>query len=202
MKRAVTTITLLVSGLIMGFGVFVRWKPLDVAKAGLSSWGVAIAALALGLGAINLIQVQVGNVASGKDVVYSLTTLVGFGVMAVVGIATQQTGPVYSFLWQRLALPLGETVFSLLAFYLVTALYRSFRARSIETWILLGTAVVMVLGNTPLIGLVSRQISPLANWFLSYPNTAAIRAVRVSAAVGALAAAIRAFAGLDNRAIG
>lgn len=202
MKRVVTTITLLVSGVIMGFGVFIRWAPLDAAKAGLASWGVAIAAMALGLGAVNLIQIQARNVASHKEVVYSLTTLLGFGVMATVGIATNQSGAVYNFIWQRFALPLGETVFSLLAFFLVTALFRSFRARSLETCILLGTALVMVLGNTPFIGLISGKISPLANWFLSYPNTAAIRAVRVSAAVGALASAIRAFAGLDNRAIG
>ena len=202
MKRAFPLTALTVSGIIMVVNFFVKYKPLNSIGSGLSSWGVIIAAFSLGLGAVNLVQVQYRNIRSGKNTLNSVTAIAGMVIMAVIGILTGQKGTVFTFLFSNMLQPLGDTVFSLLAFYIASASYRAFRAKSIETWILLGAAAVLILGNTPFIGLLSDKIPVIANWFLNNPTVAARRAITVSAAIGGLAAALRAFAGLDARVTG
>lgn len=202
MKRLLPLSILVISGLLMASNFYVKYKPLNAMSSTLSTWGVIVAAFSLGLGAVNLFQIQIKNVRSGKNVVNSVAAMLGFLVMAVAGIATGQKGDLYTFLFSRMLQPLGDTVFSLLAFYIASASYRAFRARNFETIILLVSAVVLILGNTPLIGLVSKQIPVLANWFLNNPSVAAKRAITVSIAIGGLAAALRAFAGLDTRVTG
>lgn len=202
MKRVFPLTALTVSGLIMAANFYVKYKPLNSMGTGLAGWGVIVAAFSLGLGAVNLIQVQVKNIRSGKNAVNGVVAIASLVVMAVVGIVTGQKGQVYTFLFTNMLQPLGDTVFSLLAFYIASASYRAFRARSVETCILLGAAVVLILGNTPFIGLVSSRIPVVANWFLNNPTVAARRAITVSAAIGGLAAALRAFAGLDARVTG
>ncbi len=202
MKRALPLTALTVSGLIMAANFYIKYPPLNSMGSGLSAWGVIIAAFALGLGAVNLVQVQVKNISSGKNMLNGTVAIVSMAVMAIVGIATGQKGATYTFLFSNMLQPLGDTVFSLLAFYIASASYRAFRARSVETWILLAAAGVLILGNTPFIGLVSDKIPVVANWFLNNPTVAARRAITVSASIGALAAALRAFAGLDARVTG
>jgi hypothetical protein len=202
MKRALPLTALTISGIVMVANFFFKYKPLNNVGSGLSAWGVIIAAFALGLGAVNLVQVQVRNIRSGKNTLNGIVAIVGMLVMAAVGIATGQKGSFYTFLFANILQPLGDTVFSLLAFYIASASYRAFRARSAETWILLAAAAILILGNTPFIGLISGKIPVVANWFLNNPTVAARRAITVSASIGALAAAIRAFAGLDARVTG
>lgn len=199
MKRALPLLVLTASGVIMIANFYIQYKPLNNLGKGLLNWGIVIAAFSLGLGAVNLIQTKVKNVASNKDVVCSLATIVAFAVMAVAGIVTDQKGEMYTFLFKNMLQPLGDTVFALLAFYIASASYRAFRFKTFETAVLLVSALIMLLGNTPLMGLVSKQLPNWANWVLTTPTVAARRAITVSAAIGALAAALRAFLGLETR---
>lgn len=202
MKRVLPLTALTISGILMVANFYIKYKPLNTMASGLSAWGVIIAAFALGLGAVNLVQVQVRNIRTGKNTFNGIVAVAAMVIMAAVGIATGQKGTLYTFMFSKMLQPLGDTVFSLLAFYIASASYRAFRARSVETWVLLVAAAVMILGNTPFIGLVSDKIPVVANWFLNNPTVAARRAITVSASIGALAAALRAFAGLDARITG
>lgn len=199
MKKTLPMIVLTGCGIIMAASFYLRGEPLNKLGTGLLTWGVIVAAFSLGLGAVNLVQLHLNNVSSGKNVVYSVATIASFFVMALLGIASSQKGDAYTFLFKNMLQPLGDTVFALLAFYVATATYRAFRVRNIATGVLLASALIMLLGNTPMIGLVSEKIPVLANWVLTTPTVAARRGITVCAAVGALAAAIRAFTGLESR---
>lgn len=202
MRRMVSLTVLGVSGILTVANYYIRWKPLNTIASSLLTWGMIIAAFSLGIGATNLLRIQIKNVTSRKSALSSLATIIAFFTMAGLGIASEQKGEAFMFLFKNMLQPLGDTVFSLLAFYIASASYRAFRAKSIETFILLGAALMMILGNTPFIGLISLKIPACASWIIKTPVAAGTRAIMVCSAIGGLAAALRAFVGLDTGVTG
>ncbi|HEY3265861.1 MAG TPA: hypothetical protein VGM37_02955 [Armatimonadota bacterium] len=105
---------------------------------------------------------------------------------------------------------LGSTMFSLLAFFIVSAAYRAFRVRSAEAILLLGSAIVMMLGLTPLgtafvtgfIPLNSPyaflKLESLSEWILLVLNGACQRALLFGVAVGLMATSLRIWLSLER----
>lgn len=105
---------------------------------------------------------------------------------------------------------LGSTMFSLLAFFIVSAAYRAFRVRSFESILLLGSALIMMLGLTPLgthfitgkIPLDSPyaflKLERISEWILLVLNGAAQRALLFGIAVGLMATSMRIWLSLER----
>ena len=105
---------------------------------------------------------------------------------------------------------LGATVFSLLAFYIVSAAYRAFRVRSPEAVMLLAAAMIMMLGLTPLgtyvltgwiqpdSALAGLKMESIAEWILTILNGAAQRALIFGIAVGLIATSLRIWLSLER----
>src|SRR6185436_7874526 len=95
--------------------------------------------------------------------------------------------------------PLQATMFALLAFYVASATFRAFRARSLEaTLLLVAGAVVMLgqvsLGNEWTGGLAGEVKDFLMNNFVK----AAERAIVIGASFGVLATGLRIVLGLER----
>jgi len=98
-----------------------------------------------------------------------------------------------------LFVPLGSAMFALLAFYIATAAYRSFRIRSIESSLLMLTAVIVMLGQIPQGSLyISSDLPVLRLWLLKNISTPAFRAIFFGAAIAGLAMAIRIWLSLER----
>ncbi|MCB0323890.1 MAG: hypothetical protein KDD69_09965 [Bdellovibrionales bacterium] len=95
--------------------------------------------------------------------------------------------------------PLGAAMFSLLAFYIATAAYRSFRIRSAEALIMMIAAVVVTLGQIPHGPLYVWQGLPGARlWMLENLSTPAFRAIFFGSAIAGLAMAVRMWLSLER----
>ena len=95
--------------------------------------------------------------------------------------------------------PLGSAMFALLAFYIVSAAYRSFRFRSWEAVVLMIPAVIVMLGQIPHGPLyVYHGLPELRRWLLEYLNTPAFRAIFFGSAVAGLAMSIRIWLSLEK----
>lgn len=104
-----------------------------------------------------------------------------------------------SLLNNGLFIPLGSAMFSLLAFYIASAAYRSFRVRSLESSLLMLTAVIVMLGQIPQGSLyISESLPAIRLWLLKNISTPAFRAIFFGASIAGLAMAIRIWLSLEQ----
>ena len=130
----------------------------------------------------------------------AMVTMVVSGFVHPVQI--RSGGP---FQWQfdYLLVPMQSTMFSTLAFYIVSAAYRAFRARTKEATILLITAIIVMLGRVP-IGeyIFGPNLPKLTEWILNTPNMAAQRGIILGVGLASIATAMRIIFGIERTYMG
>ncbi|MCP4631446.1 MAG: hypothetical protein GY855_00860, partial [candidate division Zixibacteria bacterium] len=104
-------------------------------------------------------------------------------------------------LFTYILIPIQATIFSLLAFYVASAAYRAFRARSVLATLLLLTAFVVMLRIIPL-GPISSYNQALVGWILSVPNLAAKRAIIMGVGLGMIATSMKIILGIERQYLG
>jgi hypothetical protein len=93
-------------------------------------------------------------------------------------------------------------MFALLAFFIASAAFRAFRARNAEAALLLGAAILIMLGRVPIGRAMSDVLPQISDWILSVPNNAGRRAIMMGAALGAIATSLRVILGLERSHLG
>ncbi|MBN2802340.1 MAG: hypothetical protein JXR91_04525 [Deltaproteobacteria bacterium] len=130
---------------------------------------------------------------------YSLITVVSMVAMIIAGFTGGiQDGSVFSDWFKYLISPIEATMFSLLAFFVASAAFRAFRARSAGAAVLLVSATIVMLAMIPFI---SEGVPLLKDWsefILNYPNTAAKRAILIGVSLGAISVALKNIFGVDK----
>lgn len=131
---------------------------------------------------------------------------IGPGQMAVVvpnlTIKWGPEGRVYTWLYDHVFAPCNATMFALLAFFIASAAFRAFRARNTEAALLLGAAIIIMLGRAPIGRAMSDMLPEISDWILDVPNNAGRRAIMMGAALGAIATSLRVILGLERSHLG
>ena len=104
----------------------------------------------------------------------------------------------FNFAFDYVLLPLSATIFALLAFYVASAAFRAFRARNVQSALLLVTAVVVMIGRVPVGKAIWGGFPQLQDWIMIWPNTAGQRAILIGAAIGMIATGIRIIFGIER----
>jgi hypothetical protein len=89
-------------------------------------------------------------------------------------------------------------MFALLGVYIAAAAYRAFRIRSLESALMMGAALVVMLGQISFGRMISEDLPQLRQWLLEVPNSAAFRAIRLGAGVAGLMLAIRMWLSIES----
>ena len=116
---------------------------------------------------------------------------------------------VYTFLFFGLYRNLDATMFSILAFYIVSAAYRAFRIRSGEAAVLMIVALILMMGQVPVGMAVTNwikadgpmgifRIEKFSQFVLSAINGPVQRAISFGIGLGALAMALRIWLSLER----
>jgi hypothetical protein len=113
-----------------------------------------------------------------------------------------QLGSKYAWLITNVFNPAQATMFSLLGFFIASAAYRTFRARTAESAFLLIAAVIVIFGRVPLGGLIWDQIPAWADWIMGYPNLAAKRGILIGVSLGIVGTALRVIFGIERAYVG
>jgi len=170
----------------------------------LTNGGMVIASFTYILGVLNIVIVNVNKIKHGQDVVHKYTLLAGFILMILVGfIWGTDEGLPFQWMYNTVYVPLQATMFSLLAFYIASAAFRAFRARSVEATLLLAAATLVMLGRVP-VGeeYVWSRLPDISTWIMDFPNMAGKRAILIGAALGAISTGLRVIIGMERSYMG
>lgn len=112
----------------------------------------------------------------------------------------------FQWLYDFLYSPLVATMFSILAFYVASAAYRAFRARSVEGTMLLVAAFLVMIGRVSIGYVLYRKVGVpfpwIADWIMGVLNAAGQRAIMIGAALGIVSASLRMLLGLEQTYLG
>lgn len=202
-KRSVPMAVVLVCGVLQVIDYFFKIGVVNRSAQEIRTWVSLVSVFALGLGAVNVLRVHVRRAQQDplKNVA-SVLLIVTFLITIIIGLAGGQSSPPYKFIFDYIIVPTGSAIFSLLAFYIGTAAYRAFRARTVEAAILLVTGCIVMLGKVPL----GQKILPFApqwtTWIMQVLNVGGQRGVMIAGAIGFVAVSLRIIAGIDRRTYG
>ncbi len=167
-------------------------------------WLRVIASFGIVLGIASLVSRHFVKIRKRQhDWQYSIITLVSFVVVCVLGIVKgKQPGTFFAWNFSYVLVPLDATMFSLLAFFMASAAYRTFRARTPEATLLLIAAVIVMLGRVPIGESISRHLPGFTEWLMSVPTVAAKRAIIFGVALGSIATSLRIMLGIERSHLG
>ncbi len=200
MPTRLPLIICLVSGVIMFLQYFSRHPVAKlIYQTVTNDWWQVIFAFTLIVGVAGFIKITLRKISQKKDTTYSLIAMGGLILMPILALIGG-TGIESPFQWafENLLAPMQATVFSLLAFFVASASFRGFRARSIPAAILLATALLVLIGRVPLAEYISESIPEFTFWIKNYPSMAARRAILIGIGLGSMTTALRVILGIER----
>jgi len=204
MRWQIPLLIVLLCGVVVAVQYFVPLEELEFIYENALDWIIITGVFAMMLGLWSLFRVSISKVqnkAPGWG--YNLITLAGLFGMLFLGYRVESLaeGSLFMKLFRYVYIPIQATMFSLLAFYVASAAYRAFRARTVVSTILLATALIIMLRMIPL-GFLSNWNQVLANWILTVPNMAAKRAIAMGVGLGMIATALKIVLGIERAYMG
>ncbi len=167
------------------------------------NWALIIQLMAIGLGAINLIQLHYRHVSRRTKGLwpYSVWFLVFFVILMIFGlmyIATGVENYFYSWTFNYIYTSLSSTLYAITGFYIFSAAYRAFRARNIDATLLLVAGCFVMLANAPIGEVIWSGFPTIGNWLNSSGQIPAMRSFIITGALGVLAFGFRALLGKER----
>ncbi len=215
MKLQVPLLITFLAGVFMAVQFFVPHELGQTAFGELLNWGRIVAAFALVLGIQSLLRTHVEKIRRRRrDWPYSTVAIASFVMMVVIGIGFgSDRGSGFDWVFTHVQVPLDATMFSLLAFFIASAAFRTFRARSTEATLLLVAAVVVMLGRVPgsLIVVFGHSgagewlhtnMPDVSEWIMNFPSVAGKRGIIFGVALGSIATALRIMLGIERSHLG
>ncbi|HWO56023.1 MAG TPA: hypothetical protein VNN55_00470 [bacterium] len=204
LRDRLTILTAATAGVFMVVQYFVTSPGMDATYRAILNWMQVIFACALMVGIAAVVKNHIVRLRRRRaERPYSLVLLASVAAMASMGFSGGiDQGS--SFLWafNHLQAPMQATVFSLLAFYVTSAAFRGFRARSVESAVLIAAGLIVLIGRVPLGEQISAQLPAAAEWIVNVPALAAKRAILIGIGLGMVATALKVIAGVERTYLG
>ncbi len=200
LRRTIPLVICFVLGISMAFQYYVPHQLSNDYLELMTRWDKIIAGFAVFIGAYSLFHLHYSRIrfkAAGWG--YSIFVFVGAALMLGFGLHNGGEGfwlnkkedTMFDWLYIYVQVPAGATIFSILAFFMASAAYRTFRARTVESALLLVAAIIVMLGRVPLGALISEHLPVVADWIMSVPNLAAKRGILLGVSLGAIATSVK-----------
>lgn len=216
MKLRLPLILCFLCGLVMIIQFFIPHPPINKMYEGLLGWTRIIGIFAMVIGLSSLIKLHYTRIArKTPDLPYSIVVFVGMVVMAIAGLIGGMEGKWFNWLFENIQVSIGATMFSLLAFFIASAAYRAFRARTLEATLMLVTAILVMFARVPVGEFLWRHIMPdsvlqwkanlpgdVSDWLLNVPSMAARRGILLGVSLGAIATSLKIILGIERSYMG
>jgi len=212
MKRQLPLLICFLCGVFMLVQFFVPHPVFNSIYKGVLGWAYIIGVFALVIGVGTLVRLHYRRITrrdSGWG--YSIVVFVGMLATAAIGIIGGHKGAWFTWIYFNILAPLDTTMFSLLAFYIASAAYRAFRARTLDATLLLVAAIIVMFGRVPIGNVLWQYIAPqslvdkvpflpenIVEWIMAGPNMAARRGIMIGAALGAISTSLKIMLGIER----
>ena len=161
-----------------------------------------VVAFGLVLGLINLALTHAQRIRQGGvKALNSGVLLVSMTAVVVAGVLPGSAGPndlTVRWLFNYVYTPVSAALFALLAFYVVSAAFRTLRVRGIESGLLTAGALLVLVASAPVTLPGLSEIAGIQQWFMEYPVVAGMRGVALGIAIGTVGTSFRVLTGLDR----
>lgn len=183
----------------------------------MNKWENIVVAFAFLLGLISLFFSHYNKIARKADGWgYSLFVFIGFLAMVLPSYFShgkQMTdagltplGWSFKFIYNALS----GTMFAVLAFYIVSTAYRSFRIKSMQAFVLFVAAFILILGKVPLgqiiwdsaLGWTRIGIDQVIEWIMQVPAVAGKRGIMIGISIGAIVTSLKIIFGIEKQYMG
>ncbi|MDR4480729.1 MAG: hypothetical protein R3B37_13430 [Nitrospira sp.] len=209
LRRQLPLLITMVTGLVMAGQYYVPHPASEQLLTTVTKWLQIIGGFALVLGITSLFHVHAAKIRRKEaGWGYSLMLYAGMLGTIVVGLwnggKESIDGAMTSFGWvySYTLVPLQGTMFAILAFFIASAAYRSFRARSREAAVLLIAAVIVMMGRVPLGEYLLPISGDLSSWILNVLNASVRRAILIGVSLGAVALSFKIIFGVERSYLG
>ena len=209
LRRQLPLLVTMVMGLLFAGQYYVPHPASEQLLTSVTKWLQIIGGFALILGVTSLFQLHAAKIRRQEaGWGYSLVLYAGVVGTVLVGLwnGGKETiaGAMTSFGWvySYTLVPLQGTMFAILAFFIASAAYRSFRARSREAAVLLVAAMIVMMGRVPLGEYILPISGDLSAWILNVLNAAVRRAILIGVSLGAVALSFKIIFGVERSYLG
>jgi type IV secretory pathway VirB2 component (pilin) len=202
-RRMLPTALAIAVGIFVLAAMFTTDPLLDAIGAYLIDTAVIVAAFALFLGLLNVVQVHGRKIRERQPGrLYSFVLLAAMLIVLAVGlppIPNSPSGPsqpIIQWIFTNIQTPIQASLYAIIVFLIITAAWRLLRTRNLEAVILLVTALLVLLGQAAL-GLVP-ILPDIRDWILDVPAMAGVRGILLGVGLGALLTGIRLLLGVER----
>lgn len=204
MIRAITRPLAVLLGILAIAQYFVPHRAGRWVEARLVDWLVLLETAALLAGIAALARRHAARVrGAGSDRFFSALTLGAMAIMVIAGLLPmRESRAFFGTLYASALEPIQATMVSLLAFYMASAVFRSFRLTSAPATILLISALTVLLSRVPLGEQLIPRIGVFSTWIIRGPNVAATRGLWIGIGIAASATAFRVILGIQGPTAG
>lgn len=204
-KRQFPLIITLVMGVTFIFQYYIPHPASEKMLTDASEWLRIILGFAMILGIASLSHLhytKIKRAAPGWG--YSLVVYVSMITTVVIGLLSEgkEEGTSFGWVYNYILVPLTSTMFSILAFFIASAAYRAFRAKTLQATILLAAAIIVMLGRVPLGEYLIPVSGDLTGWILNVLNAAARRGILIGISLGVIATSFKIIFGVERTYLG
>ena len=203
LKRPIPLLITFVIGMIMVLEYFFTIPVIKTTYDTMNTWRVILYACVY-VGTINLLRLH------GRRVVrrdpgqwyYSAWLILMIAAYAVLGLVWGVDSSNYRWMIDNVDVPLGATMYASLAFYMASGAYRVMKVRNLGTGLLLLSAFLVIVGNTPLFPAMWEGFATIRNTIFDTFVVGSYRAIRFGVGLGGIALGIRTLFGLETGYLG
>ncbi|MGQ0811363.1 MAG: hypothetical protein ACT4OO_09085, partial [Nitrospiraceae bacterium] len=209
LRRQLPLLITLVTGLICAAQYYVPHPASEQRLTSVTKWLQIIGGFALVLGISSLFHVHAVKIRR-KEAGWGYSLALYAGMLGAVAVGLWANGKesvdgamtAFGWMYSYMLVPLQGTMFAILAFFIASAAYRSFRARSREAAVLLIAAMIVMMGRVPLGEYILPISGDLSQWILNVLNASVRRAILIGVSLGAIALSLKIIFGIERSYLG
>lgn len=220
-KRQLPLLITLIAGFTFMAQYFIPLKVSQDLYAWYLDWALIIGIFSGIMGFYTIVHLHYMKVVKrAPNWYFSLITLLCMLLMVLAAIFTgMESESLFMKIYNYVQVPIEATMFSLLAFYIASAAYRAFRARTAQATALLIAAIIVMLGRVPIGEYISfwksiaiplpgggvwhlPSLTAISDWILNVPNMAAKRAINIGVFLGSMVMSLKIILGIERSYLG